>query len=450
MKILTSSLIFILSTYFVNAQKEDYIWYFGNQAGIDFNGSIPVTLTNSIMNAGEGCSSISDNAGNILFYTDGITVYDRSHSIMSNGTGLTGNSSSSQSAIIVKKPGSSNIYYIFSLDMVYAYSEVDMSLNGGFGAITSNKNIVLNSTAQSEKQTATFHSNGTDVWVVMFDTNTFYAYLVTNTGVNPTPVMTSIGIAHQYDLGQMCFSKSGTKIALGNYETSNIPNISIYDFNKNNGIVTNDIHFANGASQCYGVSFSPDETKLYAAVNPSIYTIYQYDITSNNAATIEASEFLIGGPGLFEIGTMQLGPDGKIYCTQYNSNFLGIITYPDSAGLASGFTSSGINLLTGTCNLGLPNLIAGRQFESTGINEANSPLQISWYPNPVIDFIEVSIPEIPKNTTLQICDLSGRKVYDQEIQDQSSKISLQSLSSGMYIMQINTPTKNYSFKLLKQ
>ncbi len=51
---------------------------------------------------------------------------------------------------------------------------------------------------------------------------------------------------------------------------------------------------------------------------------------------------------------------------------------------------------------------------------------------------------------MQICDLSGRKVFDQEIQDQSSKIYLQSLSSGMYIMQINTPTNNYSFKLLKQ
>ncbi|MBK9046883.1 MAG: T9SS type A sorting domain-containing protein [Bacteroidetes bacterium] len=450
MKIIITSLLFLMSTILVNAQKEDYIWYFGNQSGIDFNGSTPVTLTNSIMNAGEGCASISDSAGNILFYTDGITVYDHSHSIMSNGTGLTGNSSSTQSAIIVKKPGASTIYYIFSLDMVYAYSEVDMSLNGGFGAITSNKNIILNGVAQSEKQAATFHSNGTDVWVVMFDVNTFNAYLVSSSGVNTTPVITTIGQVHQYDLGQMCFSKSGNKIALGNYETSGLPNISIYNFNKNTGIVTNDIHFDNGVSQCYGVSFSPDETKLYAAVNPSIYTIYQYDITSNNAATIKASEFLIGGPGLFEIGTMQLGPDGRIYCTQYNSDFLGVIENPDSSGLASGFTPSGIDLLTGICNLGLPNLIAGRQNESTGVNETNSSLQISWYPNPVIDFIEVSIPEIPKNTTIQVCDLTSRIVYDQEIQAQSTKIPMQTLSSGMYILQINTPKNKYSFKLLKQ
>jgi Secretion system C-terminal sorting domain len=450
MKILTSTLIFILSTFVANAQKEDYIWYFGNQAGIDFNGSTPVALTNCIMNAGEGCASISDNAGNILFYTDGITVYDRSHSIMSNGTGLTGNSSSSQSAIIVKKPGSSTLYYIFSLDVVYSYSEVDMSLNGGFGAITSNKNIILNSTVPSEKQATTFHSNGTDIWVVMFDTNTFYAYLVTSNGVNVTPITTTIGQVLPDDLGQMCFSASGNKIALGIYDPSSLANISLYDFNKSTGIVTNNIHFSNDYPQCYGVSFSPDETKLYATVNPSVYTINQYDITSGNAVTIKATETLIAGPGLFEIATMQLGPDGKIYCTQYNSNFLGVITNPDSSGLASGYVANGINLLSGTCNLGLPNLIAGRLYESTGVNETNSPLQISWYPNPVIDFIEVSIPEIPKNTTLQVFDLSGRKVFDQEIQDQSSKISLQSLSSGMYIMQINTPTNNYSFKLLKQ
>ena len=450
MKIISSILIFILSTLIVHAQKENNIWYFGNQAGIDFNGSTPVALTNGNMNTIEGCASISDSSGSLLFYTDGVTVYDRSHAVMSNGTGLTGFTSSTQSAIIVKKPGSSNIYYIFTLDMIYAYSEVDMTLNGGFGAITTNKNIILNSTAPTEKQAATFHANGTDVWVVMFDVNTFYAYLVSSSGVNMTPVITTIGQIHQYDIGQMCFSKSGNKIATGNYETSGLPNISIYDFNKNNGIVSNDLHIDNGAPQCYGVAFSPDETKLYATVNPSIYSIYQYDITSNDTALIKASEFLIGGPGMYETGSLQLGPDGKIYGALYTTNFLSVITNPDSAGLASGYISSAINLLSRTCNLGLPNLIAGWQNESTGVNENNAPLQISWYPNPVIDFIEFSIPEIPKNTTLQICDLSGRKVYDQELQEQSGRISLQSLSSGMYIMQINTPTNNYSFKLLKQ
>jgi len=30
----------------------------------------------------EGCASISDNAGNLLFYTDGISVFDRNGTLM--------------------------------------------------------------------------------------------------------------------------------------------------------------------------------------------------------------------------------------------------------------------------------------------------------------------------------------------------------------------------------
>ena len=43
----------------------------------------------------------------LLFYTDGMTVYNKNHVIMPNGNFLTGHSSSSQSGVIVKKPGSS-------------------------------------------------------------------------------------------------------------------------------------------------------------------------------------------------------------------------------------------------------------------------------------------------------------------------------------------------------
>src|SRR5665213_1168130 len=92
------------------AQKEGNIWYFGNHAGIDFNTGAAFALTDGAMSTLNGCATISNAAGKLLFYTDGITVYDKTHHVMLNGTGLNGGLSSTQSAIIVPKPLSNSLY----------------------------------------------------------------------------------------------------------------------------------------------------------------------------------------------------------------------------------------------------------------------------------------------------------------------------------------------------
>ena len=91
-------------------------WYFGTQAGLDFGTNPPVALTNGALTAFEGCATISDLNGNLLFYTNGNQVWDRSHQTMSNGTGLNGDGLATQSTIIVPGPGNPNLYYIFTVD----------------------------------------------------------------------------------------------------------------------------------------------------------------------------------------------------------------------------------------------------------------------------------------------------------------------------------------------
>ena len=88
-------------------------WYFGANAGLTFTANPPSVLTGSL-NTTEGCASISDQNATLLFYTDGVTVYNSLHQVMSNGTGLHGHISTMQSASIVKKPGTTNLYYIFT------------------------------------------------------------------------------------------------------------------------------------------------------------------------------------------------------------------------------------------------------------------------------------------------------------------------------------------------
>src|SRR6186713_1424963 len=145
------------------AQKENNMWYFGKNAGLDFNSGAPVPLTNSAMNTWEGSASVADPVtGNLLFYTNGEFVWNSNHNLMPNGNGLWGQYSSCQSSLIVPVPGNSTNYYVFTTDAatggfpnagMMAYSIVDMSLAGGLGDVTV-KNVALFDTT-TEKLTAT-------------------------------------------------------------------------------------------------------------------------------------------------------------------------------------------------------------------------------------------------------------------------------------------------------
>ena len=56
------------------AQIETNNWYFGKNAGINFNNNQVTLLTDGLMNTHAGCSSFSDKDGALLFYTNGQTV----------------------------------------------------------------------------------------------------------------------------------------------------------------------------------------------------------------------------------------------------------------------------------------------------------------------------------------------------------------------------------------
>jgi len=58
-------LLFSLASF---AQGEANVWYFGENAGIDFNSGVPVALTDGQLDTLEGCATISNGAGQLLFY----------------------------------------------------------------------------------------------------------------------------------------------------------------------------------------------------------------------------------------------------------------------------------------------------------------------------------------------------------------------------------------------
>jgi gliding motility-associated-like protein len=359
-------LIFFFQSVFSYSQKEFNIWYFGDHAGINFNSTPPTTLTNGALFAYDQTSTLSDANGNLIMYSNGISVWNTNHSQMPNGSYLMGTGiSQCHASVIAKQPGNNNLYYIFGVDRFggsggLQYSIVNMSLQGGLGDVTAKNNVLV--TPVCEKLTATRHCNDSDIWIITHKWNSdqFYAYLLTASGVS-APVITTIGPVHQggsqpgYNAaGQLVVSPDGSKIALGTYEMGYF---EIYDFDNITGIISNEIQIPN-YNRAWGLQFSPDGTKLYTTQWAYFDGIYQFDLMAGSSGNIINSATLIGNATspdpFYKTGFLQLAPDGKIYVAKFTSNYVGRIEQPNESGTQCTYVDNAIYLSGEICEAGLP------------------------------------------------------------------------------------------------
>jgi hypothetical protein len=362
MRKIIALLIFLPLSLF--GQNEGKVWYFGHYAGLDFCSGSPVVLTDGMMDTKEGCASIADKNCGLLFYTDGITVWNRQHSIMPNGTGLMGDSSATQSGVIVPLPGNDKIYYLFTVDDNMSsnglrYSIVDMSLDGGLGDI-SQKNILLLNDC-TEKITSVKHANGQDIWVIAheFNSNAFRIWLLTESGFNDSKSI-NVGYVHQgtstsqNKIGYLTVSPDGKRIALA-VKWSNL--VEIFDFDDTTGEISNPITIqGNPYAHAYGVGFSPDGKRLYVTTRCAPYKFHQFNLEAGSGTDIiNSSVELARAP--VEIGAVQAGPDGKMYISLRDYPYLAVINKPSELGTACDLVLNGVYLEGRTCGLGLPTFI---------------------------------------------------------------------------------------------
>jgi len=387
-------LLFVVASSY--SQKQGNIWYFGYQAGLDFNSGSAVVITDGKVNTDEGVATICNKHGELIMYTDGITVWDKSHSVMPNGTALKGDPSATQSGVVVPQPVRGNRYYIFTVGDdggQLNYSVVDTNANFKYGdVIPSEKNKLLLS-ASCEKVTAVLHANKVDIWIIAHEwgNDKFVAYLLRSSGLVTTPVVTQIGVPVGpstsksnvgYSKGQLKLSPDGTKLAnpvVGSQSTNNDGFWEFYDFDNATGKLSNLLLFTNsnkpsgiaGYDGLYGSEFSPNGKYLYLGcrrtAGGSNDRIYQFDIKAGNRtfADINATGVEIAGSSGGSInnsyGALQVAPDEKIYVARYNPNgnsFMSIIEKPNCKGSACKFISNGITLSGKRSRWGLPTFIS--------------------------------------------------------------------------------------------
>lgn len=347
------------------------IWYFGQNAGIDFNQQPRVAITGPV-NSPEGVAVISDRNGNVILSTDGQRVYDRNDNEIPLAVppGIGGESGSTQSALIIPVPGDETLFYIFTTQEVHGantyelrYSLYDIKLNSGDGGLAQVNQLLFS------RSTERITGNGNWLIAHEYGNNSFRAYPITPNGIG-NPVISSIGsdyLVTDEGLAQG-YMKLGAQnrlvVALSRTTAPSVYEVvglEIFDFIDTTGVVTNfrsivPTYPTAPAGQLYGIEFTLN--KLFVTIrnsSPGQSTLveFYFDYQNNPQQIVPPL-----APINEELGAIQLGPDGQLYVAANNKPYLGTINFNADTLLLSGFLPNGFALAGGTqSRLGLPNFI---------------------------------------------------------------------------------------------
>jgi gliding motility-associated-like protein len=368
------------------AQNEANIWYFGDFAGLDFNSGIPVPTFEIPSASGNANAVMCDTNGNFLFCFNARRILNRNGLMMPNGDDFIGDTRATLGALIVQKPGSDHLFYVFTVEfddpegpfIGMHYSVVDMNLDGGLGDVTAEKNIPLAKGWKAmNKLTAVRHSNGEDVWIITrnFKSDQWYvAFLLTSTGLMSEGVVSHV--PERNDLnneGSMKVSPN-KKYLVAAYERCDCDDdlkqsLDICTFNAETGQVTllytlsKNIQGFGERFQPEAVEFSPDSKLLYITYYNGTggyqeMELYQYDVQFiEDSLQFKQSEiFIAQGP----VDGLQLARDGKIYCAtdkQQNYEYISVIHKPWERGTACNYEADAIYLEGRIAHHYLPNVL---------------------------------------------------------------------------------------------
>lgn len=440
--------------------NENKVWAFGNHAGLDFTSGSPVAITTSI-DAIEGCASVSDTSGNLLFYTEGMNVYDKAGTLMPSGVSIVAFPplSTAQGAAIVPMIGNANKYYVFSLQEAggrgyLAYSVIDMTLNSGLGDVEATARGIMIDSGFSEQMTVV-SGNSNNIWVMVHKTPTkkFYAYSVTSSGLSSAPVISTTGTL----VSPIAYSSGVMKVAHGRNKivTACIYGLELYDFNATTGVVSN-CQVIND-KQTYGAEFSPDDTKLYIQQLQSTSGTYQLNVSLSTTADIIASKTLLHSS--YGQTDLKLGPDGKIYLdSDYYSASIACITAPNITGTGCNFVGNYMSLAAGTKTfVGFPSEYIRYVPVTTAVQGVKMPdAVIKAIPNPSRGAFTVTgtLGSITnEQVSLEMTDMIGQVVYKGDATVKGGKLNTEvqlsnTIASGTYLLNVRSGAMHKVFHII--
>jgi large repetitive protein len=368
--------------------QSNNIWYFGDGAGLDFNpdpddetAPVPRPIAEAHpQNIPAGTSTISDQAGQVLFFTDGQSVWDLNGTLMENGGDIGGSNTASQAVLAVAVPTQSTLFYLFTTQATTSgsnevrFSLVDIKAENttGVGNVVTKNNFLF---SPSTEQSAAL-SAGDTTWAVFHElgNNTFRAYPVSSKGIGQS-VLSSVGSSHGFNsgVGAMKFSPDGSKLAITISE-GGCNRVELFDFNQQTGVLTEYALVDLGCvGDVYGLEFSSDSDRIFLSyrdggpgieeyiikeVGPSCPTCFAAANTpALRAACILSTKKVLSVPAGLNLGALQIASDGQIYVAVVGSNRIGQIQVGTGCTAASTFNQDAVEAMPGTSNLGLPSFV---------------------------------------------------------------------------------------------
>lgn len=352
----------------IKAQQNDKYWYFGDKCAVRFDTSGISYISNSNMFTWEGSAAQVDSMGELLFYTNGETIYNKENQIMMNGDSLGGHSSSMQSVVIVPDPANINEYYIFTTDALenqyqngLCWSKVNMQLDNGLGGVTTKKNQLL--TGVRERLTAIKRPGCNGYWVLTYqDPYQYYAYPITYSGIGQ-PVISTLNGFNSIINTTPPHSRGCIKINHKSLIFANLIFNSLYyrfdlgTFNIHTGTFALKNVYTPPHSNSH-IEFA-DTNTLFSSHGGFPYTITKYkleEVADSFQINIVDTVVVLG------YKSIALGPDGILYIFRYNKKKLSAILNPTDSNPS--ILVDSIIGLDNLCKLGPPN---GLQIPSQNI-----------------------------------------------------------------------------------
>jgi hypothetical protein len=465
----------------VNAQNPDLKrtthWYFGNKCGLDFSSGSPVADSSSEMAVGSNSAVMSDTNGHLLFYTDGITVWNKNHLMMQNGDtiGVGQFAAPRNRCVIIPHPGNDSLYFIFTIDgwqhqykNGMMYSLVNLNSNNGLGKVIKKGKQLF--TPAAEMLAATKDVTGCGYWIASHTrhSDSFMVYHVTEQGLDTVPVISRAGSDYnrpqqfyQFSGGyNLVFSPKGNIAAVIIEQNwfavhHNFDSLDILNFNNSNGYFSSLVVLSTDTTAYTGITFSPNGLILYNESGFLQSKMYQFDVSSLNSTSIINSRQLVYKTN--NLGLSQdflIGLNGLIYanCEVSVGDSLSYIANPNVIGVGCRVHKGGIPLNGRLPQQGLPNFVSNFLINDATLNckpnavaEVIPETDFILFPNPAND--EFSMEANKLITHFKLTDLLGKTIQSKNIQSLKYHYQCFELAAGMYIIQL---TLNSNQKLSKK
>jgi gliding motility-associated-like protein len=347
------------------AQPDRNNWYFGNRAAISFEtGKAVAKFDNPQKIYGPSASISHPVTGKLLFYTDGINVWNSSHQVMTNGAKIS--SGNIARVLIVPDPVNDMRYYVFyssyTAGRVLGYVVVDMNENNGAGSVVKSPEIIK--AYGYAAFVVVYHPYQKAFWLIMHSGARYESLFFDETGTMKGVIYSYTGLIPK-QFGDMVVSHKGDKLVVTHYQ-GNGEQAEVFDFDKVCGQVSNArlLDKLPNWDRPYGAAFSPDDSKLYIT-----YSYQQSQLIQYYGDNFESNYFVADAPDNLDI--IRDGPDGKVYIATHDGGIPGpridAILKPNEIAAFCGYTKTYLTTDNGTGRnpyFELPMFVNGQAFSS--------------------------------------------------------------------------------------